>query len=418
MKASKKNKFKNADLCTHCGYCLPICPSYRILNDETHSPRGRVSIILALARKELTAKEAGDALTTCLVCRSCHSACPVGVRPAKLVLSVRNKSPITPPLLSRLFHIITNSHTLTSYISSAIRWYQNRGLQAWLRRSRVLRLIPPLHRIESLIPEKRNDPIPQFPPKNSLKKAKLKAALLCGCMARLFHPRVAPSTANLMQLLDIEVTQIDGFGCCGSPFRESGNRDLFIKQAKKTLDAFKNLTDVDMVICDTSVCWVTVRSYARALSTEKKYAEIAKIFSEKIQSLEVLLANGLPQALPEKYIRPENSVTFHDHCQIQHGLGSTKEPRELLKTVAGELIELPRGERCCGAGGDYMLRYQELSNNIRQDKLAAIHESRAKTVVGSNSGCLINIEAGLLKDRSSVQVRHLAEVLWQPLSKD
>ncbi|MBF0444390.1 MAG: (Fe-S)-binding protein [Magnetococcales bacterium] len=417
MKASKKNKFKNAELCTHCGYCLPACPTYRVLNDETHSPRGRVSIILALSRRELTADEAGAALSTCLVCRACHSACPVGVRPAKLALSVRNKSPIAAPLLSRLLHIITNSHTLTSYASSTIKWYQNSSLQGWLRGSRVLRIIPPLHRLESLIPALRNDPIPEFQPSMSQKKAKIKAALLCGCMARLFHPRVAPSAANLLQLLDIEVTLMDGFGCCGAPFRESGKRELFIKQARKTLDAFKNIAEVDMVICDTSVCMVTVRSYARALSTDKKYAAIAKIFSDKIQSMEILLATGLPTVLPEGYNPPENSVTFHDHCQTQHGLGNKKEPRELLKIVAGSLSELPRGDRCCGAGGDYMLRYPELSHNIRKDKLAAIHESRAKTIVGSNSGCLLNIEAGLLQEKSSVQVRHLAEALWQPLSK-
>jgi glycolate oxidase iron-sulfur subunit len=417
MKASKKNKFKNAELCTHCGYCLPICPTYSILNDETHSPRGRVSIILALSHKELTADEAATALSTCLVCRACHSACPVGVRPAKLVLSVRNKSPIISPLISRLLHTITNSHTLTSYTSSAIKWYQNSGLQGWLRGSKILRIIPPLYRLEGLIPALRSDPIPQFPLADSQKKAKIRAALLCGCMARLFHPRVAPSAANLLQLLDIEVTLMGGFGCCGAPFRESGKRELFIKQAKKTLDAFRNITEVDMVICDTSVCMVTVRSYARALSSDEKYAQIAKTFSDKIQSMEVLLAKGLPTAVPKEYNIPEQSVTFQDHCQIQHGLGSKKEPRELLQKVAGSLTELPRGERCCGAGGDYMLRYSELSNNIRKDKIAAINESRAKTVVGSNSGCLLNIEAGLLQENSSVQVRHLTEALWQPLSK-
>ncbi|MBF0383836.1 MAG: (Fe-S)-binding protein [Magnetococcales bacterium] len=417
MKAPKKNKFINAELCTHCGYCLPICPTYSILNDETHSPRGRVSIILALSRGELTPDEASTALSTCLACRACHSACPVGVRPAKLALSVRNKSPIVTPLLSRFLHTITNSHSITSYISRVISWYQNSGLQGFIRGSRVLHLIPPLRRIEGMIPALRKEPIPQLPIKGAEKNAKTKAALLCGCMARLFHPRVAPSTANLLQLLDIEVTLMDGFGCCGAPFRESGNREAFIKQAQKTLDAFVDISEVDMVICDTSVCMVTVRSYARALASDKKYAETAKIFSEKVHSLELLLAEGLPNVIPEGFTPPDSSVTFQDHCQIQHGLGGKKEPRELIKKFAGSLTELPRGERCCGAGGDYMLRYQELSHKIREDKLAAIHQSGAKTVVGSNSGCLINIEAGLLQDKSSVQVRHLSEVLWQSLSK-
>ncbi|MBF0358240.1 MAG: (Fe-S)-binding protein [Magnetococcales bacterium] len=416
MKTPNK-KFKNSTLCTHCGYCLPVCPTYKTLNDETQSPRGRISIILALSKGEISPDEASSVLSTCLVCRSCHSACPVGVRPAKLVLSARILSPLKSSLTATLLHSITNNHRLTALASRSIQLYQNSGLQGWLRQKNALSFFSPLQRLESLIPARRSEPIPAFPTKQPGDTNTLKAALLCGCMARLFHPRTAPSTANLLKLLNIEITVLDGFGCCGSPFRESGNRKLFIKQAKKTLDAYIKIPEVDMVLCDTSVCMVTVRSYGRVLSADKKYAATAKKFSEKIQHLEVLLANRLPELTPEGYQPPDNSITFQDHCQTQHGLGTKKEPRQLLKTIAGPLSELPRAENCCGAGGDYMLRYQELSSKIRLDKLAAIDESGAKTVVGCNSGCLLNIEAGLTERHSKVKTMHLSEILWQSLSK-
>jgi glycolate oxidase iron-sulfur subunit len=415
-------KFKNAALCTHCGYCLPACPSYRVLNDETVSPRGRISIIIALAREELKAEEASAALSTCLVCRACHSACPVGVRPAKLVLSARNANPIPTSLLGSLLHRVTNNHTLTALASQAIQIYQKRGLQGRLRRWKVLQIIPPLHKLEALIPAQRNEPIPPYPnqKKNPDDKTapQQRAALLCGCMGRLFHPGVAPSTANLLDMMGIEVTVMDGFGCCGAPFRESGNRELFLKQARRTLEAFSKIPDeVDLVLCDTSVCMITIRSYARALAQEKKYADLAKSFVEKTQSLETILADGLPKVVHAGYQTGKSSITFHDHCQTRHGLGAVKEPRELLKKYVGSLSELPRAESCCGAGGDYMLRYPELSHKIRLDKLEAIIESKAETVVGTNSGCLLNIENGLKKKQATVQVRHLTELLWQSIEK-
>jgi glycolate oxidase iron-sulfur subunit len=408
-------KFKNAALCTHCGYCLAACPTYRVVNDETLSPRGRVSIIIALAQGNLAKTEASAALSTCLVCRACHSACPVGVRPAKLVLSARNSSPEPAPLLNRIFHSITDSHRLTAIAGRIIRHYQKSGLQGWLRRRQILKLLPSLHRMEALIPAHRPDAIPAYPPSRTGEKKT--AALLCGCMARLFHPRVAPSTANLLDMLAIEVTVMDGFGCCGAPYRESGNRELFLKQARRTLEAFSLIPEVDLVLCDTTVCLVTIRSYARALSAEKKYATLAKTFTEKSQSLEKLLAEALPKRLPDDYKPERCAITFHDHCQTRHGLTTIEEPRLLVKKIAGSLSELPRADRCCGAGGDYMLRYPDLSHKIHLDKLAAIDESKAEVVAGCNSGCLLNIERGLRESGSSVTVRHLTELLWKPLSK-
>ncbi len=414
-------KFKNAALCTHCGYCLPACPSYRAVNDETVSPRGRVSVIIAMATGELRPEDTGVSLSTCLVCRACHSACPVGVRPAKLVLSARNSNPEKSPLASRLLHIITNSHTLTARASDAIRLYGKSGLQKILRRVAPMLMFTPLQDLENLIPAKRTDPVPAFPqsrPTGDSGQPKRRAALLCGCIGRLFHPGVGPSSANLLDMIGIEVAVMDGFGCCGAPFRETGKRELFLAQARRTLDTFRPMADsVDLVISDTSVCMITIRSYARALEKEKKYSELAKLFVEKCVSLESLLARELPNAVGPEHQKGAAAVTFHDHCQVRHGLGAVQEPRELLDEFVGPLSELPRPELCCGAGGDYMLRYPELSHKIRLGKLDAIIESKAKTVVGTNSGCLLTIEAGLRDKGADVQVRDLGDALWQSLDK-
>ncbi|MBF0453850.1 MAG: (Fe-S)-binding protein [Magnetococcales bacterium] len=411
-----KTKFKNAALCTHCGYCLPVCPTYRAENEESLSPRGRVSIVLALAKGELTPKQSSAALAFCLVCRACHAACPVGVRPAKLVLSARNLSPVPPSRFTRLLHAITNHHGLTSLAAGAIRFYQKRGIQRWVRRWKLLYLLPPLNRLERLIPVHRQEPIPAFPPPHQ-PPAPLRAALLCGCMARLFHPRVAPSAANLLHFSGIDVTEMAGFGCCGAPFRERGERQPFIQQAKKTLDAYRKAGKVDIILCDTSVCQITVRSYGRVLRADKEYAALAQEFCEKIDNLESFLAKNLLKMVPSGYQPEKSCLTFQDHCQVRHGMDILEPPRVLIQNLAGPLRELPRGDRCCGAGGDYQLHHPDLSHKIREDKLDAIAESQAQTVVGTNSGCLLNIEGGLEEREMDVSVRHLAEVLWKPLSQ-
>jgi glycolate dehydrogenase iron-sulfur subunit len=75
------NLFVGLDSCTHCGFCLPACPTYVATRNELASPRGRIVLLRALADGELTA---GDPallrhLESCTMCHACEPACPSGV---------------------------------------------------------------------------------------------------------------------------------------------------------------------------------------------------------------------------------------------------------------------------------------------------------------------------------------------------
>ncbi|MBF0627548.1 MAG: (Fe-S)-binding protein [Magnetococcales bacterium] len=408
--------FANATLCTHCGYCLPVCPTYRSDNDETHSPRGRVSIILALRAGDLTEDEASRTLASCLLCRACHAACPAGVKPAKLVSHLRGHHPLAPLPLARWFHRITNSHARTARAARWLNRYQTSGLQRLIRRSRLLRLFPMLHRLESLLPEARpNDPIPPFPSAPTTPPTR-RVALLCGCMARLFHPRTAPATANLLALAGCEVVIPQGFGCCGAPFRETGDRDAFLKQARATLTAFAQFSStVDAVLCDSAICAVTVQGYARTLANDPQLAQPAKALAAKVIDLASFFQ---PLLTPDKirfHATTIRTIGYHDHCQTRFGLNIIDPSRKLLDALPVERRELmPTGSNgaCCGAGGEYLLRHPHRAQQIRAEKLATIRESGVACVAASNPGCILHLEAGLRETGSKTQVRHLSEILW------
>lgn len=439
------NPFKNAALCTQCGYCLPVCPTYRVENNELHSPRGRVSILLALQSADLSVAEAASALDHCLVCRACHAACPADVRPAKLALTLRSMVTPRPNLFSALFHGICSNHKLTAKLSTIISFYQQSGLQQLIRRFGLLRLFPALALLEYLIPrhrpkepqppplwqEKRDTQTAETPSTQPLKRV----GLLCGCMARIFFPGVEASATQLLASLGFEVVILKEFGCCGAPFRESGDRKAFLRQARRTLDAFMAARSLDAIVCDSSVCAVTAHSYARALANDAIYATAAQEFSSKTATFSQFLTRFLelkPKDNPTQS-SPDNrqaqtvvasakdpgfgSLTYHDHCQTRYGSGIIAEPRSLLAALPVTYHELPHtthtsGHGCCGTGGDYLLRHPKRSQKILQDTLAAIRESGADTVVGENPGCLLNIASGLEQTHSAIRVRHLAEVLW------
>jgi ferredoxin len=60
-----------------CGLCLPACPTYRLEQLETESPRGRIALARGWALDLANPTASGDAhLDHCLGCRSCEVVCP------------------------------------------------------------------------------------------------------------------------------------------------------------------------------------------------------------------------------------------------------------------------------------------------------------------------------------------------------
>ncbi len=61
--------------CMHCGLCLPTCPTYDFTKLERNSPRGRISLMRAIADDRLDATRLfAEEMYFCLGCLACMSA--------------------------------------------------------------------------------------------------------------------------------------------------------------------------------------------------------------------------------------------------------------------------------------------------------------------------------------------------------
>ncbi|MDE0010043.1 MAG: 4Fe-4S dicluster domain-containing protein, partial [Candidatus Poribacteria bacterium] len=84
--------WKKWDACTHCGLCLPTCPTYRELGLETDSPRGRLYLMGSAFKDEDAtplSEEWSEYIYRCLDCRACETACPSGVHFGELLEQAR-----------------------------------------------------------------------------------------------------------------------------------------------------------------------------------------------------------------------------------------------------------------------------------------------------------------------------------------
>ena len=59
--------------CVSCGLCLPHCPTYRVTQEESASPRGRIALMRQAESTGLIDQTFVDFMDACIQCRGCGS---------------------------------------------------------------------------------------------------------------------------------------------------------------------------------------------------------------------------------------------------------------------------------------------------------------------------------------------------------
>src|SRR5256885_5624296 len=137
------------NMCVHCGFCLPVCPTYALWNEEMDSPRGRIYLMkMAAEGKAAMTPQWVQHFDTCLGCMACMTACPSGVDYGKLIEATRaqiEQNHVRSPgeRLHRwlLFKLFPHPRRLR-LLRPLVALYQRSGLQALMRKSVVFKALP------------------------------------------------------------------------------------------------------------------------------------------------------------------------------------------------------------------------------------------------------------------------------------
>ncbi|MDD3447410.1 MAG: (Fe-S)-binding protein [Gammaproteobacteria bacterium] len=114
-------------------------------------------------------------------------------------------------------------------------------------------------------------------------------------------------------------------------------------------------------------------------------------------------------------------LTFHDPCQIVRRGGVVEQPRQLLREVATEFVEMrDHGVMnwCCGGGGGVSAneRAEPLRLQAFQRKKKQLDELGVETMVTACANCRIILEEGIEHYGMDVQVTGLTELLAEHLA--
>jgi glycolate oxidase iron-sulfur subunit len=403
------------DKCVHCGFCLPVCPTYALWHEEMDSPRGRI-YLMKLAREGAATmnREWVGHFDACLGCVACMTACPSGVDYGKLIEATRAQiqrnyhRSLTERLHRRLlFATLTRPDRL-----NLLRWpllaYQKSGLRELLRTTGLLYLLPRfISGMDALLPTLTpQEVLPETTPAQAEKRKRV--GLLLGCVQRVFLSHITAATARVLSAEGYEVVAPLKQPCCGALMIHAGEEQEALQLARETIDAFQHAS-VDYIVSNAAGCGSNLKDYGYLLRNDPAYAERAKRFSAKCRDICEVLAESPPRS-ERKPIHARAAI--HDPCHLQHAQGVRAEPRSLLAQIPGlELVEVPEAAICCGSAGIYNLVQPEAANELGDRKAALIVPLKPSLVVTGNPGCLFQLQAAMRRARQPVPVLHTVQLL-------
>lgn len=232
--------------------------------------------------------------------------------------------------------------------------------------------------------------------------------LFVTCLVDMFRPSVAFSTIRLLEKAGCDVSVPSAQVCCGQPAYNSGEKEKAITMAKQLITQFEAF---DYVVLPSGSCAGTiVKHYPAMFSKEDKWHKRAVSLSDKTYELTSFLVDVCQfQDINSTF---DKSLTYHDSCGGLRELNVKGQPRKLLTQVDGvELKEHSKAEVCCGFGGTFCMKYSEVSDSMVSKKTSDINEVEPDALVGGDLGCLMNLAGKLKREGSSIEVRHIAEVL-------
>jgi glycolate oxidase iron-sulfur subunit len=401
--------------CVHCGFCLPVCPTYVLWGQEMDSPRGRIYLMKLAAdgAVEMNSNWVSH-FDTCLGCMACMPACPSGVDYGKLIEATRaqierNTSRSSFEKFHRRF--ILENFTRPDRLRRMrlpLLVYQKSGLQAALRGLGLLHLLPKkLQVMEALLPKlRRREAVAEFTPAVGTKRRRV--GLLLGCVQREFFSQVNAATVRVLAAEGCEVLAPQSQSCCGALPVHAGEEAAAVELARKTIDTFEQAY-VDTVVTNAAGCGSNVKEYGHLLRDDPQYAERARKFAAKSKDISELLAELQPRAKRQPL---KLRVAFHDSCHLQNAQGVRSQPRALLTGIPGlEVAEIPEAPICCGSAGIFNLVQPDTAKTLGDRKADLIAPLNVDVVATGNPGCILQMQSALTRHGQKMPVLHFIQLL-------
>lgn len=231
--------------------------------------------------------------------------------------------------------------------------------------------------------------------------------LFIPCFVDQLYPDVAFSMVKILEKLDCKVSYNTNQTCCGQPAFNAG----YWGESKDVCFKFiKDFEGTDFIVAPSASCVGFVKNYYPKLLENTSSHNKVKGITERTFEFTDFLVNILK--IEDVGASLEGKATYHDSCAAFRECNLKQEPRKLLANVKGlELVEMKDVETCCGFGGTFAVKFEDISVAMADQKLKNATDTGAEFLISTDMSCLMHLNGYAKTNGYNIKSMHIADVL-------
>lgn len=231
-----------------------------------------------------------------------------------------------------------------------------------------------------------------------------------GC-AGSFDDRAKKITKALIKILDKAQVSFAVLGteesCTGDPAKRAGNEFLFQMQAMANIEVM-NAYNVKKVVTACPHCFNTLKNEYPGLGGSYEVVHHTQFLTQLLQEGKISLEGGQFKG---------KRITFHDPCYLGRANNVYEAPRELIRKLDAELVEMKNCRKkgfCCGAGGAQMFKEPEKgSKDVNIERTEQALETRPEIIAAACPFCNTMLTDGIKhkEKEATIRIMDIAELI-------
>jgi Fe-S oxidoreductase len=196
--------------------------------------------------------------------------------------------------------------------------------------------------------------------------------------------------------------------CTGDPAKRAGNEFLFQMMAMQNIQVL-NGYEVKKIVTGCPHCFNTLKNEYPELGGTYEVLHHTQLIQQLIEEGRIRLEGGGSYK--------GKKITFHDPCYLGRGNNEYEAPRELIRKLDAELVEMKRSRAnglCCGAGGAQMFKEAEPGNKeVNIERTEDALEAQATIIAAGCPFCNTMMTDGVkhFEQENNIIVKDVAELI-------